>query len=160
MEQSSDVRRAANPEEFPLGHTMPIWPDRTTRHSTYADFRVPQAPGVLQRRGQRCADPGGSSTGRVTWKACSNDPATLRASRFCPDYFFSSQTPGPSITDFPSTARDNDDRIEESRPAPVSRDGPQAGPNQLQIFEKSTLKQRITQQNFLQNGAKIYMSHN
>jgi len=26
-------------------------------------------------------------------------------------------------------------------------------------FEKSTLKQRITQQNFLQNGAKIYVPH-
>jgi plasmid stabilization system protein ParE len=29
MEQSSDVRRAANPEESPLGHALPIWPDRT-----------------------------------------------------------------------------------------------------------------------------------
>src|ERR1017187_5992262 len=72
---------------------------------------------------------------------------------------FSSQPAGVPITDLQPAARDNDDRIEESRRATVSRDGPQTGPNQFQFFEKSTLKQRITQQNFLQNGAKIHMSH-
>jgi hypothetical protein len=76
----------------------------------------------------------------------------------CP-HFFHHKSPVCTITDFPSAPFDNDDRIEQSRRAPVSRDGPQAGPNQFQIFEKSTLKQRITQQDFLQNGAKIYMSH-
>lgn len=60
-----------------------------------------------------------------------------------------------AITDFPPTARDNDERIEEFRGAPVSRDGPQAAPGGFQIFEKSTLEQRIAQRNFLQNGAKI-----
>ncbi len=33
------------------------------------------------------------------------------------------------------------------------------GLNEFQIFEKLTLKHRITQQTFLQNGAKIYTSH-
>jgi hypothetical protein len=43
------------------------------------------------------------------------------------------------------------------RPSPETVLKP--GPNQFQFFEKSTLKQRITPQNFLQNGAKTYMSH-
>jgi plasmid stabilization system protein ParE len=42
MEQSSDVSRAANPEESPRGRALPFQPHRTTPHSARADFRVPK----------------------------------------------------------------------------------------------------------------------
>ncbi len=36
---SAVLRILRNPRS---GTSMPIWPDRTARHSTYADFKVPK----------------------------------------------------------------------------------------------------------------------
>jgi hypothetical protein len=45
-----------------------------------------------------------------------------------PRLFFHHKSPVCTITDLPSAARDNDDRIEESRRVYVSQDGPQNSP--------------------------------